>query len=75
MEAGTGAVHTAPAHGVDDYIVGQKYGLPVENPVGTTAASLLRCRSSVDYRVEGQRGGSSGTRDERDVAEGRGASA
>ena len=34
MEAGTGAVHTAPAHGVDDYVVGQKYGLPVENPVG-----------------------------------------
>ena len=34
MEAGTGAVHTAPAHGVDDYIVGQKYGLPVDNPVG-----------------------------------------
>ena len=33
MEAGTGAVHTAPAHGVDDYVVGQKYGLPVENPV------------------------------------------
>lgn len=34
MDAGTGAVHTAPAHGVDDYAVGQKYGLPVENPVG-----------------------------------------
>ncbi|SEP11733.1 isoleucine--tRNA ligase [Nitrosovibrio sp. Nv6] len=34
MEAGTGAVHTAPAHGVDDYIVGLEYGLPVENPVG-----------------------------------------
>jgi isoleucyl-tRNA synthetase len=34
MEAGTGAVHTAPAHGADDYVVGQKYGLPVENPVG-----------------------------------------
>ncbi|HJT51414.1 MAG TPA: isoleucine--tRNA ligase, partial [Nitrosospira sp.] len=34
MDAGTGAVHTAPAHGVDDYIVGQQYGLPVENPVG-----------------------------------------
>ena len=33
-EAGTGAVHTAPGHGQDDYIVGQKYGLPVENPVG-----------------------------------------
>ena len=34
LEAGTGLVHTAPAHGVDDYVVGQKYGLPVENPVG-----------------------------------------
>jgi isoleucyl-tRNA synthetase len=33
MEAGTGAVHTAPAHGADDYVVGQKYGLPVDNPV------------------------------------------
>ncbi len=26
-EAGTGAVHTAPDHGMDDFIVGQKYGL------------------------------------------------
>ncbi len=33
VEAGTGAVHTAPAHGHDDYIVGQRYGLPVVNPV------------------------------------------
>lgn len=35
LEAGTGAVHTAPGHGVDDYIVGQRYGLPVDNPVGS----------------------------------------
>jgi isoleucyl-tRNA synthetase len=34
LEAGTGLVHTAPAHGVDDYVVGQKYGLPNDNPVG-----------------------------------------
>ncbi len=34
LEAGTGAVHTAPGHGLDDYIVGQRYGLPVDNPVG-----------------------------------------
>ena len=34
LEAGTGAVHTAPGHGMDDYIVGQRYGLPVDNPVG-----------------------------------------
>jgi isoleucyl-tRNA synthetase len=34
LDAGTGAVHTAPGHGLDDYIVGQRYGLPVDNPVG-----------------------------------------
>jgi isoleucyl-tRNA synthetase len=33
VEAGTGAVHTAPGHGQDDYVVGQKYGLPIDNPV------------------------------------------
>lgn len=34
VDAGTGAVHTAPAHGQDDYFIGKQYGLPVENPVG-----------------------------------------
>ncbi len=34
LEAGTGAVHTAPGHGLDDYIVGLRYDLPVDNPVG-----------------------------------------
>ena len=34
LDAGTGGVHTAPAHGLDDYLVGQRYGLPVDNPVG-----------------------------------------
>jgi isoleucyl-tRNA synthetase len=34
LESGTGAVHTAPGHGVDDYLVGLRYGLPVDNPVG-----------------------------------------
>ncbi len=33
-EAGTGAVHTAPGHGQDDYVVGSRYNLAVENPVG-----------------------------------------
>ncbi len=33
-DSGTGLVHTAPAHGLDDYFVGQKYNLPTENPVG-----------------------------------------
>jgi isoleucyl-tRNA synthetase len=34
LDAGTGAVHTAPGHGLDDYNVGRRYGLEVENPVG-----------------------------------------
>ncbi|MCS6947636.1 MAG: class I tRNA ligase family protein, partial [Steroidobacteraceae bacterium] len=34
LEAGTGAVHTAPAHGQEDFAVGRRYGLPVANPVG-----------------------------------------
>lgn len=33
-DAGTGAVHTAPAHGQEDYVVGRIYNLPVECPVG-----------------------------------------
>ena len=33
-ESGTGCVHTAPAHGVDDFNVGKLYDLEVYNPVG-----------------------------------------
>ena len=33
-ETGTGAVHTAPGHGQEDFEVGQRYGLPISNPVG-----------------------------------------
>jgi isoleucyl-tRNA synthetase len=32
-DTGTGAVHTAPAHGQEDFIVGKKYDLPVNCPV------------------------------------------
>ena len=32
-DAGTGAVHTAPGHGQEDFQVGQKYGLEVLNPI------------------------------------------
>jgi isoleucyl-tRNA synthetase len=34
VESGTGAVHTAPAHGQDDYVVGKRYNLAIDNPVG-----------------------------------------
>lgn len=32
-ETGTGLVHTAPAHGLDDFQVGQHYHLPVDSPI------------------------------------------
>ena len=39
-DAGTGCVHTAPGHGVDDFIVGEKYGLDVYSPVGANGVYL-----------------------------------
>ncbi len=33
IDAGTGLVHTAPAHGMEDYMVGMKYNLPLETKV------------------------------------------
>lgn len=39
-EAGTGAVHTAPGHGQDDFVVGKLYDLPVDNPVGSDGKFL-----------------------------------
>ncbi|MGH9410957.1 MAG: isoleucine--tRNA ligase, partial [Vicinamibacterales bacterium] len=34
LEAGTGAVHTAPGHGAEDFLTGVKYGLDIYAPVG-----------------------------------------
>jgi isoleucyl-tRNA synthetase len=34
LDAGTGAVHTSPGHGLEDYIVGRRYDLEIDNPVG-----------------------------------------
>ncbi|HZT76727.1 MAG TPA: isoleucine--tRNA ligase [Vicinamibacterales bacterium] len=34
LDAGTGAVHTAPGHGADDFMTGVKYGLEIYAPVG-----------------------------------------
>src|SRR5207244_13652282 len=33
MDQGTGAVHTAPGHGADDYYSGVKYGLEILTPI------------------------------------------
>jgi len=37
LESGTGAVHTAPGHGMDDYLVGLRYGLQVLAPLDDKA--------------------------------------
>ena len=35
LETGTGLVHTAPAHGLEDFDVGKREGLPMDNPVAS----------------------------------------
>jgi isoleucyl-tRNA synthetase len=42
LEAGTGIVHTAPGHGADDFVVGQRYGLETDNPVTGNGVFLDR---------------------------------
>ncbi|HHT9152764.1 MAG TPA: isoleucine--tRNA ligase [Candidatus Hypogeohydataceae bacterium YC40] len=36
LSEGTGCVHTAPGHGLEDYLTGQKYNLPIFSPVDST---------------------------------------
>jgi isoleucyl-tRNA synthetase len=33
MDSGTGAVHVAPGHGADDYVLGMEHNLPILSPV------------------------------------------
>ncbi|MCF6288489.1 MAG: isoleucine--tRNA ligase [Proteobacteria bacterium] len=40
VEAGTGAVHTAPGHGVEDFNVGKQYGIEIYNPMGGNGVFL-----------------------------------
>jgi isoleucyl-tRNA synthetase len=40
LDSGTGAVHTAPGHGQEDFVIGQRYDLPVDNPVGADGRFL-----------------------------------
>ncbi|MBV8550055.1 MAG: isoleucine--tRNA ligase [Acidobacteriaceae bacterium] len=47
LEQGTGAVHTAPGHGQDDFVICQRYGIPVYCPVDATGRI---------FRAEGAKG-------------------
>ena len=40
LDSGTGCVHTAPGHGVEDFETGIKYGLEIYNPVDPTGRFL-----------------------------------
>ena len=42
MDTGTGAVHTAPAHGADDFITGVKYGLDAHQQRGRSGHPAQR---------------------------------
>jgi isoleucyl-tRNA synthetase len=52
LDAGTGAVHTAPAHGQEDFLVAQRYQLPVANPVGPDGKYLPDTALVAGLRVD-----------------------
>jgi isoleucyl-tRNA synthetase len=52
LDTGTGAVHTAPAHGHEDYVVGLRYQLPVVNPVGPDGKFLADTPLVAGLRVD-----------------------
>jgi len=56
LDAGTGAVHTAPGHGHEDFAVGQRYGLPVVNPVGNDGRFLPDTPLVAGLRVDDANG-------------------
>jgi isoleucyl-tRNA synthetase len=57
IDAGTGAVHTAPDHGVDDFIVGKQYGLGTLNLVdenGVYVSGAGKFAGAHVYKVDEQ---------------------
>ena len=52
LDAGTGAVHTAPGHGQEDFALGQRYGLEVLNPVGNDGRFLRGTPLVAGLRVD-----------------------
>ncbi|QCI23704.1 isoleucine--tRNA ligase [Buchnera aphidicola (Macrosiphoniella sanborni)] len=48
-ESGTGAVHTAPDHGIDDYIVSQKYNIRTSNLVDFQGKYITNIHEKLDH--------------------------
>ncbi|MDJ0772512.1 MAG: isoleucine--tRNA ligase [Mastigocoleus sp. MO_167.B18] len=55
-ESGTGLVHTAPGHGQEDYIVGQRYGLPIVSPVDDAGKFTEEAGQFAGLKVVGGKG-------------------
>ncbi|KST65788.1 isoleucine--tRNA ligase [Mastigocoleus testarum] len=55
-ESGTGLVHTAPGHGQEDYIVGQRYGLPIVSPVDDAGKFTEEAGQFAGLKVVGPKG-------------------
>jgi isoleucyl-tRNA synthetase len=58
-DAGTGFVHTAPSHGDDDYVLGQRHGLPMTHnvePDGSYRADLPLFGGQAILTPEGKEG-------------------
>jgi len=52
LEQGTGCVHTAPGHGVDDFIAGKQYDLPVLCPVNHQGKFTDEVKAYAGLKVE-----------------------
>ena len=61
-ESGTGLVHTAPGHGAEDYMTGQKYGLPLLSPVDDRGR--FTAEAGEGLQLGRQREGDGATRDD-----------
>lgn len=48
LDLGTGAVHTAPGHGLEDFVIAKKYGLEIANPVDENGYYLNGTYSILD---------------------------
>jgi len=52
LDTGTGCVHTAPGHGVEDFEVGQKYKLPIMNPTTGYGTFTEEARQYAGLKLE-----------------------
>ncbi|QCI17556.1 isoleucine--tRNA ligase [Buchnera aphidicola (Acyrthosiphon lactucae)] len=48
LESGTGAVHTSPDHGIDDYIISQKYNIKTSNLVDFKGNYISKIHPKLD---------------------------